>query len=73
MIKMINSFTRTEFWVADDRVEEYKAAGHVLAADLEKPKSEVKKVEKPEVAPVQLEEKEEPKTEAPKKTRKTKK
>lgn len=73
MVKMINVFTRTEFWVADDRVEEYKAAGHTLAADLEKPKSEVKKVKNPEVAPVQLEEKEEPKIEAPKKTKKTKK
>lgn len=73
MVKMINVFTRTEFWVADDRVDEYKAAGHTLAADLEKPKSEVKKVKNPEVAPVQLEEKEEPKIEAPKKTKKTKK
>lgn len=73
MVKMINVFTRTEFWVADDRVEEYKAAGHTLAADLEKPKSEVKKVKNPEVAPVQLVEKEEPKIEAPKKTKKTKK
>jgi hypothetical protein len=73
MIKMNNCFTGIEFWVADDRVEEYKAAGHKLAADLEKPKSEVKQAEKSEVAPVQLEEKEEPKTEAPKKTKKTKK
>lgn len=73
MVKMINCFTGTEFWVADDRVDEYKAAGHKLAADLEKPKSEAKQVEKPEVAPVQLEEKEEPKIEAPRKTKKTKK
>ena len=36
MVKMINCFTGTEFWVADDRVDEYKAAGHKLAADLEK-------------------------------------
>jgi hypothetical protein len=73
MVRMINCFTGDEFWVADDRVEEYKAAGHKLAADLEKPKSEEKQVEKPEVAPVQLEEKEEPKIEAPKKTKKSKK
>ena len=73
MVKMINCFTGTEFWVADDRVDEYKAAGHKLAADLEKPKSEAKQVEKSEVTPVQLEEKEEPKIEAPKKTKKTKK
>ncbi len=31
-------------WVADDRVDEYKAAGNVLAADLEKPKVEVDEV-----------------------------
>lgn len=73
MVRMINCFTGTEFWVADDRVDEYKAAGHTLAADLEKPKSDVKQVEEPKVAPVQLEEKEEPKIEAPKKTKKTKK
>ena len=73
MVKMINVFTRTEFWVADDRVEEYKAAGHTLAADLEKPKSEVKKVKNSEVAPVQLKEEAEPKTKAPKKTSKASK
>lgn len=73
MVRMINCFTGTEFWVADDRVDEYKAAGHKLAADLEEPKSEAKQAEKPEVAPVQLEEKEEPEIEAPKKTKKTKK
>ena len=54
MVRMINCFTGAEFWVADDRVDEYKAAGHKLAADLEKPKSEEKQGEKPEVAPVQL-------------------
>lgn len=58
MIEMLNPFTGTNFWVADDRVDEYKAAGFPLAADLEKPKVEVKKVEK---AP-------EPKEEEPKKT-----
>ena len=46
MIEMLNPFTGTNFWVADDRVDEYKAAGFPLAADLEKPKVEVKKVEK---------------------------
>ena len=59
MIEMLNPFTGTNFWVADDRVDEYKAAGFPLAADLEKPKKvEVKKVEK---VP-------EPKEEEPKKT-----
>lgn len=33
MIKFINKFTGSEMWVADDRVEEYKAAGHKLAAE----------------------------------------
>ena len=31
MIKFINRVTGTEMWVADDRVEEYLAAGHELA------------------------------------------
>lgn len=33
MIKFINRMTGTVMWVADDRVEEYQAAGHRLAAD----------------------------------------
>lgn len=51
MIRMINVFTKTEMWVADDRVDEYKAAGHTLAADLEKPEVEVDEIdfEEPEV------------------------
>lgn len=39
MIEMINARSGNRFWVADERVEEYKAAGHKLAADdAEKPK-----------------------------------
>ena len=34
MVKFINSITGTEMLVANDRVQEYKAAGHILAADL---------------------------------------
>ena len=34
MIRFINRITGTEMWVPSDRVEEYKAAGHKLAADL---------------------------------------
>lgn len=34
MVKFINAYTGTEMWVAEDRVEEYKAAGHKLAADV---------------------------------------
>lgn len=49
MIRMINGFTHTEMWVADDRVDEYKAAGHTLAAESEKPTvEETKEVEKVE-------------------------
>ena len=33
MVEMVNYLTKTQMWVADDRVEEYKAAGHVLAAE----------------------------------------
>lgn len=31
MVKLINSLTGTEMFVADDRKEEYLAAGHKLA------------------------------------------
>ena len=34
MVLFINKITGTEMLVANDRVEEYKAAGHRLAADL---------------------------------------
>lgn len=47
MIRFINKITGTEMWVPSDRVEEYKAAGHKLAADLgTRPKAPVKEVEK---------------------------
>lgn len=32
MVKMINGLFGTEMWVSEDRVEEYLAAGHKLAA-----------------------------------------
>lgn len=32
MVKFINRLTGGEMWVAEDRVEEYKAAGHKPAA-----------------------------------------
>lgn len=32
MVKFINRLTGTTMWVAEDRVEEYKAAGHKPAA-----------------------------------------
>ena len=34
MVKFINKLTKTPMWVADNRVEEYKAAGHKLAAEV---------------------------------------
>ena len=43
MVKLINKRTGSAFWVADERVEEYKAAGHKLAASpsaVQKPKEE---------------------------------
>ena len=48
MIKFINKVTGTEMWVAENRVDEYKAAGHKPAADpikkpTEKPKATKKK------------------------------
>ena len=45
MTEFINPFTKTSFWVADDRVDEYKAAGYTLAANLEKPKVKAEKTE----------------------------
>lgn len=34
MVKFIRSDNGNEMWVADDRVEEYKAAGHKPAAEV---------------------------------------
>lgn len=42
MILFINKVTGTEMWVADDRVEEYKAAGHKPAANPDAVKPTVK-------------------------------
>ena len=39
-VKMINSLFGNVMWVTEDRVEEYKAAGHKLAAPAFKPKEE---------------------------------
>ena len=33
MVRMLNAWTGTEMFVADDRVDEYLAAGCILAAD----------------------------------------
>lgn len=44
MVKLINKRTGSTFWVADERVEEYKAAGHKLAAS---PSTAQKPIEEP--------------------------
>ena len=36
MVKFINRLTGSEMWVAEDRADEYKAAGHKLAASAPK-------------------------------------
>lgn len=44
MIKLINYHTGTEMWVSEDRLNEYLAAGHKLAAV---PVKEVKPTKEP--------------------------
>lgn len=48
MVKLINWLTGTEMWVAEDRVEEYLAAGHKKLLDPKKiaPKKTRKKTAK---------------------------
>lgn len=46
MVKLINKTTGSPMWVADEREDEYKAAGHILAAKPEK-KPVVKEAEIP--------------------------
>lgn len=50
MVEFVNAFTGSQMWVADERVEEYKAAGHRPVATssaatmpTEEPKKVVKK------------------------------
>lgn len=55
MVRFKNKITGSDMFVSSDRVEEYKAAGHILAADLgTRAKEEavkVVKVERPTTAP----------------------
>lgn len=37
MIEFINRLTKTKMWVADERKDDYLAAGHILAAGSAKP------------------------------------
>ena len=45
MIEFRNRLTGTKMWVADERKDEYLAAGHVLAANTQKPIVTEEKVE----------------------------
>jgi len=47
MVEFVNKTTGTRMWVTESRVEEYKAAGHKLAAASPVPKEEEKEVKKP--------------------------
>lgn len=43
MVELINAYTGTSMWVAENRLEEYLAAGHKLAAKvaIDKPAEDV--------------------------------
>lgn len=56
MKEFINPITKTSFFVADDRVEEYKAAGFPLAASSEETKIEVEEPKTEEVIEAEPEE-----------------
>ena len=51
MVKMFNANSGNVMWVADNRVEEYRAAGHRLAAPVTEKPAEPEPAEKPEKAP----------------------
>lgn len=63
MVRMINAWTKTEMFVTEDRVDEYLAAGCILAAD-----SVTKKAEPVNDEPAEVETKTEPKKTPVKKT-----
>lgn len=64
MVRMINAWTKTEMYVAEDRVNEYLAAGCVLAADSVTAKAEPVK-EEPKKAEPKAEPKKAPARKAP--------
>lgn len=47
MVKVVNRFTKTEMWVADERLNEYLEAGHKLASESAKPIVEEEPTEEP--------------------------
>ena len=64
MVRMINAWTKTEMFVAEDRVDEYKAAGCILAANSVTAKAEPVK-EEPKEAEAKAEPKKAPTKKAP--------
>lgn len=71
MKEFIHSLTGTRMWVADDREQEYLAAGHRLAGseepkDQDPPADEVAEVQEGEKAPDAAKEPEEKSSAAPK-------
>ena len=46
MVKLINKLTGGTTWVAEERLEEYKAAGYKLAASPKKPAPKKPKAKK---------------------------
>lgn len=56
-VKMINGFTGTVMYVPEERVEEYRTAGHVPADALQEPQEQQEPKEEPQE---QQEPKEEP-------------
>lgn len=52
MVRFINRITNTEMWVADERKDEYLAAGHMLAASSNaKPIVEVEPIKEKTITP----------------------
>lgn len=49
MVKLVNKITHTFMWVADERLEKYLEAGHVLASEIN---AEPDEVADPEPKPV---------------------
>lgn len=46
MIQFINKITGTDMWVADNRYDEYIAAGHKPAVEVKKAENPTKKIPK---------------------------
>ncbi len=69
MVKFVNAYTGTVMWVAENRVDEYKAAGHKLAAE----KRENPVAKQPEITETDEEPENKPEKKPVKRTAKAKK